>query len=527
MAVDRKSLCPNCGAPLSGLEIKCPECGYVLTSESFASQNTTDSLLSLQEKLLAVDKVFSLERSSKKKASIINSFPIPNTAESLIRLLHYSYSNYEAAKEAGDKKLSMAWLGKAIESYRRLSGYNTDTLAVSVLEQYKELGSKKAFSKLSGSRRKKVLIVSALLIVFGIATAFILWFDWAGMMVRNGKDDLAVRLLTFMGRRNQAIEILSKEGRIEGAVELLSSDGQNLRAVSLLAQKGMIKEALILTGKSDSADSIHAYVNEINKYSVLKDRGSYYPTIDDPDCPFMRKHYDADSTEVRYLSKDMSLRRLEVWSNQKEDYVWYDYLGVMKDLPIPEPTEFEYPYFLNYYYALPDYVTENDSLSTYYLYTDNNKVAKIELVPMNLVDDFIYSGSFLVKELITYKGIKTMEVIYEYGRRGELLSSINYHFLLSDEEIERLFSKEESPSSQLKSRTLHYDYSDGRLKRIRETLDHYKDFIVRDYQFEYYGNVRFRTITNYDTKGKETVDSDVSVEYTLDGSYVESFVVSL
>ena len=123
MSVDRKSLCPNCGAPLSGLEIKCPECGYVLTSETSASKGTTESILSLQEKLLAVDKVFSLERSSRKKASIINSFPIPNTAEALIRLLHFSYSNFEAAKEAGDKKLSMAWLGKAIESYRRLSDH--------------------------------------------------------------------------------------------------------------------------------------------------------------------------------------------------------------------------------------------------------------------------------------------------------------------------------------------------------------------------------------------------------------------
>lgn len=173
------SLCPNCGAQLTGHELKCPECGYVLVGETSAGQNTTESLLSLQEKLSAVDKVFTPgASSSKKKATIINAFPIPNTTESLIRLLHLSYSNFESSKEVGDKKLSMAWLGKAIESYRRLSEIKTDPRVSGVLSEYHILGERNAFGILSGSNKRRktrlfillgfvTLVLTALLIPFG------------------------------------------------------------------------------------------------------------------------------------------------------------------------------------------------------------------------------------------------------------------------------------------------------------------------------------------------------------------------
>ena len=159
MAIDRKNRCPNCGATLTGLELMCPECGYTLSSETAAGEKTTESILALQDKLAAVDKVFSAGASaSKKKATIINAFPIPNTASSLLRLLHLSYSNYEASKESGDKRLMIAWLGKSVESYRRLCEMKEDPTVAQALLKYDALADSKAFSKLTGSYTKKRLI---------------------------------------------------------------------------------------------------------------------------------------------------------------------------------------------------------------------------------------------------------------------------------------------------------------------------------------------------------------------------------
>ena len=534
MSVDRKSICPNCGAKLTGLELKCPECGYVLTAESGASQNTTESLLTLQEKLLAVDKVFTPgASSSKKKATIINAFPIPNTTESLIRLLHLSYSNFEASKEAGDKKLSLAWLGKAVESYRRLEKADKDDAVTSALEEYKVLGDKKVFAKLSGSySKKRNWIISGVAIV-AILAAFVLWYDWAGLLVKNGKEETAVRLLSFLGRKEIAIKVLEEGGRFEKAAELLSSRGQMIDAVSLLARNGLIKEALIMIGQSNSADSIHTYVDAISKYCLLKDRTSYYKTselgIEGGDAKAMGRSYDTDTTFLYYYGTDKSLRRESIHNHHRDAITWIDYLDVMKDFPRPEPYEFIVSFFQKDYYDLamsreydPDSEVIRNGLQS---------ITKITLAPLDKVYEFYYGGlgdRFLAKERVYYKGTATAEVVYEYGRRGELLSSVKETYLLSPEEIDSKYTKDEAPYSKWHSNTLHYDYSNGHLDQIRMTLDYYKDFLTRLYTFEYYDNVRIRTMTDIDySSGERTTSPDVSVEFSLNDFYVESFVVSL
>ena len=120
-----------------------------------------------------------------------------------------------------------------------------------------------------------------------------------------------------------------------------------------------------------------------------------------------------------------------------------------------------------------------------------------------------------------------MEINYEYGQRGELISTIQEKYLLSEQEIESKYTVEEAPYSKWKSNTFHFDYTNGQLGRVRRTQDYYDDFLYRVYDFEYDGNVRFRTTTEINPDGEETVDSNVAVEFTLKNCYIETFGVSL
>lgn len=532
MSVEKNNLCPNCGAKLTGLEFKCPECGYVLTKETAAGQKTTDAILDLQEKLIAVDKVFGLGiSSSRKKASIINSFPVPNTVESLTRLLHLSYSNFEASKESGDKRIAAAWLGKSVESYRRLSEMQGDTNISETLEKYKMLGDKNAFAKLTGSRAKKRWFALAGVAILASLVAFVLWFDWASLLIKNGQQEIAVHLLVLMGRSNQAIEELTKFGEIESAAELLTSKGDTLQAVTLLAKNKRIKDALILVGQCDSAKTIHSYIDEISKYCIIKSRRSYYYHMigNDGTEYNLGRQYDKDTTMVHYYDSEVSLRRKYVYKRHKVGLEWLDYLEVMKDIDIPKPCEFVYPIFLNDYYDCTRVDRSRDTVSKVIRQAD--LITRIELAPYGVhkVFEFYYYPDYhtIQKERIVFKGTPTLEVTYDYGR-GEYLSSVKTKYLLTKEEIAELFEEDDNVYDKWRTSTTHFDYSDGHLNQIRETLDYYDDFMYRVYSFEYYGNLRLRTITDIDYQtNKRTTQSEVNVEILLNGEYVESFVTVL
>ena len=520
MSVNRNNLCPNCGAKLSGLELKCPECGYVLTSETTTSQNTTESILSLQEKLSAVDKVFTPgASSSKKKATIINTFPIPNTTESLIRLLHLSYTNYEASRETGDKKLSMAWLGKAIESYRRLEKHQTDPLVADALMHYKALGDKDAFTKLSGSRSKKRWTIISCLAALALLAAFILWYDWPGLLVKNDRSEAAVRLLSFMGRDVQAVEVLIRENHFEEAAQLMISQNRLVEAVALLAQNGMIKEALIMAGRTNSAEAIHSCVDEIEKCCQIGFREKWH--LEDGYCLT-----DHDKTLVKVYDHNQ-FRVSEKYDLEKKTIVWYDWFNAWQYKVITQPHIFRHSLFDEVYggtiWGCDAPVTLNrDSMErmTHFL------CGKFSF-------DFQYDFSQVIR---SEKGFcnqtQLYEIRYKYLPNSDLLESVTTSYLLNDEELSKQFDGKVPESQKYWTRPYStrwdYVYDSGRLIEIKRSYIYYNGIDAK-YTFDYYDNLRIMNTFNYDDKdGKEVIkpDSNHYIDLFADGVIVETMSAS-
>lgn len=149
MAVDRKNLCPNCGAPLSGMELKCPECGYIFSKESLSSEQIRDEIASLQEKVLSA-------KTPSDKASVIGSFTLPHTFEGLLNLLDYSYTSFERCNGLEDEIISSAWLGKSKQAYRTLKQQvDSDKVLQSQIERYSFLDNQRTAIKAKESKAKK------------------------------------------------------------------------------------------------------------------------------------------------------------------------------------------------------------------------------------------------------------------------------------------------------------------------------------------------------------------------------------
>ena len=524
MAIERQNLCPNCGAKLTGLEFKCPECGYVLTKETAAGQTTTDAILDLQEKLIAVDKVFGLGiSSSKKKASIINSFPIPNTVESLTRLLHLSYSNFEASKESGDKRIANAWLGKAVESYRRLSEMQGDTNISETLEKYKMLGDKNAFVKLTGSRAKKRWFALAEVAILASLVAFILWFDWASLLIRNGKQEIAVHLLSFLGKRDKVIDVLINNDHLEDAANLLASEGQTLRAIEILSQKGLIANALIMAGNIASADSIHAAIDLIEKWCVIINREEFYldkNTVINKSQNWSVSFYDRNQFKIKRI---LDLDKMVI--------VWEDYWKVNKDIQIPEPHYYVYSVFRGDYRSYADWrncpspeITRNRMNFVNRIKIGENQGWSGE---KEYLFDYGTLGVQLQKESVFYLGHHIIDIIYDYY--DNIVSSVSFKYLLTKEEVGKYFTEADNVRSEAWSYRDEYVYENGKLAEIirKSALEGWNDYVMQKTIFKHIGNLRiveslYRESSEHDSL---IADSEKVVEIYLDGDIQEQFSI--
>ena len=392
------------------------------------------------------------------------------------------------------------------------------------------LGDKNAFVKLTGSRAKKRWFALAGVALLASLVAFVLWFDWAGLLIKSGKQEMAVHLLVLMGRSNQAIEELTKFGEIESAAELLTSKGDTLQAVTLLAKNKKIKEALILVAQCDSTKRIHSYIDEISKYCIITGRRSYFYHMTDNDgkeCNIGR-NFDKDTTFVWFYDSNPVLRR-SMQHHRSKGIFWLDYLEVMKDIDIPTPAEFVNLVFLEDYYSCIWFNKTNDPNSKV-IRGDDGGILKIELAPCNKTYEFYYGrDTRICKERVLFKGIPIIETLFDYDR-GYILLSVKHKYLLSKNEISDYFEEEDISfiPHELQSYTEHYDYSDGHLSQIRDTWDYYDDFMYRVYSFEYYGNLTLRTTTDIDYEtNKRTTQNGVNVYILQNGEYVESFVTVL
>lgn len=88
--------CPNCGATIGSLLIRCPECGY-----EFQDNKVVSSINSLYESLSKTDDL-------SKQKRIIKNFPVPNNREDIIEFLGMGVAN---CKKTG------GFLGSAINRF--------------------------------------------------------------------------------------------------------------------------------------------------------------------------------------------------------------------------------------------------------------------------------------------------------------------------------------------------------------------------------------------------------------------------
>lgn len=387
------------------------------------------------------------------------------------------------------------------------------------LEKYKALGDKKAFSKLSGSRSKKRrnAIIGAAAIA--AIVAFILLFDWAGWLMRSGKTDQAVRFLKATGRVNQAAEMLVEQDMVEDAADLLFTDGQMVNAVSLLAQKGLIKEALIMTGKTNNADTIHSCVDEIGKFRMLLGRWKVYLGDNIVVLP--------ETNEILTLYNH-SIAQWASWDNKVDSTKnWIDYWKIMDSFIIPQNEEFRLSPFQNEYYSLPKYFIEKLSPPDITRSPVNGLVTRIIIKDLNVEYEFKYDWYFdkKLEERVIFEGIPTFELSYDYDlNRGQLLAA-HERYLLTKEERDRLFDKDRVFCNE-SSQTRHYYYSDGHLSEIKTTLDNYDDRLQSHYLFEYFDNVVFRHRSLRKSGSLEMEkQNDVLVKYYLGTSNIEEGLV--
>ena len=527
MSIDKKNLCPNCGAKLTGLELVCPECGYTLRNESSGSQSVTDSLKDLQEKLIAVDKIYAVgASSSKKKASIINAFPIPNTTEALIRLLHLSYSNFEASQAGGDKSLSMAWLGKAVESYRRLEKSETNPMVAQTLDEYKVLADKKAFKKLSGSYRKRRWILLSGTLFIALLIAFVLWYDWAGFLMKRGNIDTATRLLSFMGRDEQAIELLVQGGLYESASQFALSKGQVVKAVNILAQSGAAEQSLKLIAQVNDAETVHACVDELEKYYKLGYR----------DKIFLDENYLINGNQVIKIIDHDYHKRVDSFILEPSTFLWYDYLGVFQDFVFPE-TPYYQSIFEHWYPAeYPNRKKDWDNTTI----TRNGIGEILEFVWGDYKYNFKYERTTgkIAAESLTYKERPVYELNYIYHGSSFLLEKVQEKYLMTQEELTSLFGTDTCEvMSELgvlpitSSTTTYFSYTDGKLTEARTCYDNYgdeyKDFPIRKNEFENYFNLVYRTDYHYKSSTESLEKSNNhTVRMYADGKLVERFSIA-
>ncbi len=139
--------CPNCGQPISNIDVICPSCGYQITGRA-----ASNSVQRLQAELMAVEnsrkeitglgilkKMLDGEGEEeiicKKKATLIGSFPIPNTIEEIAEFVILAASNINVSLskaslgnrfgrtgndfKAGERGISDAWVGKLQQAYQK------------------------------------------------------------------------------------------------------------------------------------------------------------------------------------------------------------------------------------------------------------------------------------------------------------------------------------------------------------------------------------------------------------------------
>lgn len=127
--------CPNCGEVLKSFNLNCPACGYELRSvKSTGSVRELTQRLEQIEATRVVEKPRSIykvayseptiSKTDEQKATLIRTFPIPNTKEDLLEFIILAKSNvdcdlYKSEIRNSVRVVSDAWKAKFEQAYQK------------------------------------------------------------------------------------------------------------------------------------------------------------------------------------------------------------------------------------------------------------------------------------------------------------------------------------------------------------------------------------------------------------------------
>jgi hypothetical protein len=155
--------CPSCGAPVESFNTKCAECGH-----EFRGIEASKTISTLFEKLDSIEKerdtiklgglaglLGGLDEASKqmqideiitrKKAALIRNFPIPNTREELLELLHFIHPKINN-KASSDNNFN-DWKARFNEIIGRAKfAYKNDKSMLAELQLYENTAKGNIFS---------------------------------------------------------------------------------------------------------------------------------------------------------------------------------------------------------------------------------------------------------------------------------------------------------------------------------------------------------------------------------------------
>lgn len=173
---EKRMRCVNCGAIISETTLQCPECGYVLNKESFASTVARNQISILQNQLAEAATL-------EEQTALINTFTMPVTKEGLSQFLELAYSNYAsigtAEKDIKREPIRNAWKGKCLQAYNALLRLGESDPSVQILlNRYKPLLEKEEKKKSAHSKIRRIIIWVAILVAAPfLANEIYLYYD--------------------------------------------------------------------------------------------------------------------------------------------------------------------------------------------------------------------------------------------------------------------------------------------------------------------------------------------------------------
>ena len=214
--------CPSCGAPVESFNTKCNECGH-----EFRGTEASKTISSLFEKLESIERerdtiklggltglLAGIDEASKqmqideiitrKKATLIQNFPIPNTREDLLEMLHFIHPkiNNKASSDNNFKD----WKARFNEIIGRAKfAYKNDKSMLAELQSYENTAKGNIFSYFNQMDKKKKAGFLALILFVLFFSLMIPFFSSMSSDHDKGVEKEKGRLEQIMTKVNKAI----------------------------------------------------------------------------------------------------------------------------------------------------------------------------------------------------------------------------------------------------------------------------------------------------------------------------------